>query len=598
MKLDTILRMVSQAEGWRDANYKELWERYYKVWRNHVKRTKSGRSQISVPYATTQVETIVPRIRETLFASRPYTTILGRESADEEQAKSNQLLLDWQQNERLDFPYIFEDLARGACIYGTCVAHTGWKLEYGKKKLKPTAMVVDDAGALVLGPGQEPTTQMVEVEEPYVQYDDPDVKVLDIMSFFIDSRAASIEEARFCGHLEYKTEAELRKMEKLPAHAYKIDWERLKDEEQDDAGKDAKRGIIGQNTDDMDVPQDKKLYEVMHYWENTKHVVVVNRKQLVMEEKNPFWHMKKPYDAAHYIRVPGEFYGIGVIELTDDLQQTLNTERNLRIDYRKAGLARMWSVLKESGIKPSDLLWRPDGVVMVNDHNDIREIIVQQMPVGSVDEEMLAKQDMRDATGAHDVVMGNNNPRETATATMTKDNNAAMRFRLVITNFERDLLVAISKKMLAMNQQFLTEARTLRVTNNKTEYVTVKPEDIQGEFDMIAAGSSVEPIANREVHKSNLMNLYNVVMANPLIQAFPAKQMTLLKKLVEAFDIKDVDSILPTEEELQQMQQQQAAKAEAEQAKEAGMVEEQKQQAAIKTAMEMEKMQLTASKNV
>jgi len=175
----------------------------------------------------------------------------------------------------------------------------------------------------------------------------------------------------------------------------------------------------------------------------------------------------------------------------------------------------------------------------------------------------------------------------------------------VITNFERDLLVAISKKMLAMNQQFLTEARTLRVTNGKTEYIKVNPQDIQGEFDMIAAGSSVEPIANREVHKNNLMNLYNLVMANPIIQAFPGKQMSLLKKVVEAFDIKDIDSILPTEEEMANMQQQQAAKAQAEQEAilaqqqaekeaQAQALESQKQQAAIKTAMEMEKMKISA----
>ena len=552
--MEKIVNIVEQAESWRDSTYRDNWQRYYKQWRNFVPKKTDGRSHISIPYVLTQIETIVPRIRETLFASRPYVTVHGRGSEDDAQAKANEILLDWQMNERIDFPYLFENAIRQACVYGTAISYSGWKYDEKQLNKKVTAPLVDD----YQNPIESEPRQLIKVTEVGAVYDDPDVKFLDIMGFFIDTRATSIDDARFCGHLEYKTKEELKHTEALLNHAYKIDWKKLNEDEESDKGQDFKREILGTGTSGMEMPKDKKFYEVMHYWEDDRHVVIINRKQKVLDEPNPFWYKKKPYDAAHYIRVPNEFYGIGIVELIEDLQQTLNTERNLRIDYRKAGLARMWSVRKDSGINSDDLLWKPDGIIEVNQHDDIKEIIVQQMPMGSIDEEMLAKQDMKDATGAQDVVMGvAGSPSETATATMTKDNNAAMRFRMMINNFERDLLCSIGTKMLSMNQQFMSEERIVRVLGENSEYVKIAPEDIQGDFDMIPMGSSTEPIANKNNNRTNIMNLYNIMAQSPLMQAFPDKQREVLKKVLEAFDVKDINAILPTVEEIQIQQQQQ-----------------------------------------
>jgi hypothetical protein len=82
------------------------------------------------------------------------------------------------------------------------------------------------------------------------------------------------------------------------------------------------------------------------------------------------------------------------------------------------------------------------------------------------------------------------------------------------------------------------------------DWKTLTPEEIQGEFNLIAAGSSVEPMANREAFKQRMIELYNVMAADPFMQQFPIKRRNLLKKILESFDIKDVESILPDDNEL------------------------------------------------
>lgn len=80
-----IIQRIEAAENFREQ-YKDIWERCYKRWRNYVEQLKDkDRANISIPYTFVQVETILPRLVESLFAARPYVVVKGsrfrRESA-------------------------------------------------------------------------------------------------------------------------------------------------------------------------------------------------------------------------------------------------------------------------------------------------------------------------------------------------------------------------------------------------------------------------------------------------------------------------------------------------------------------------------------
>lgn len=572
--LQKYLNRIEAAEKYRDNGYKELWTRCYKRWRNYVDalldpetgKEVKDRSNISIPYSFVQVETILPRLVETLFATRPYITVKDREPSDRPNAQRNETLLDWQMNERMDIQDIFHVGLKGCLIYGTAIAYTGWKLEQ-KEIIKKQLMPIDIDGNPVLRVDEnqipliddytgEPVQDWFPMRINEIEYDDPEVKFIDLGLFYVDPAAEDIDDARYCGHITYETKEQLQK--KADLGIYKIDWKKVPKDSKGNKARDYRMSSVGLPSTDDQVPEndDDYLYEVLHYWEDDKHVVILNRSYIAFEGDNPYWHKKKPYRKGVYTVVPHEFYGMGIIEMVEDLQDELNTERNMRIDFRAFLLRRMFKVRRGANINKKELKWRQGGIIYLDDMDDVQEMGIRELPNSSFPHEQTIKQDMQDATGAHDVIIGTSNSNETATSTMTKDNNASMRFKLVISNLEKKLLVGVARFMIQLNQQFIDNERVLRITGeNGDSWTKITPEEIQGEFDLIAAGTSVEPLANKEAYKQRLVELYGIAKQDPIYNQFPEKRVALLKKVFEAFDIKDTEALLPTDQEMQIMNQ-------------------------------------------
>jgi hypothetical protein len=387
-------------------------------------------------------------------------------------------------------------------------------------------------------------------------YDDPEVKFIDLGLFYVDPQAEDIDDARYCGHDEFATKEQLEELVKQGV--YKIDWKKVPVDKNINKARNDRMSAVGFSLpdDQIDETSEDNLYRVTHYWEDNKHVVILNRAYIAMEKENPFWHKSKPYRKGVYTLVPHEFYGMGIVEMIEDLADELNTERNMRIDYRAFLLRRMFKVKRGSNVDKKQLKWEQGGFIEVDEMDDVQEFTMNDAQASSFATESGIKQDIQDASGAQDVVIGTANSRETATTTMTKDNNASMRFKMTISIIEKRLLCGIARQMMQLDQQFIDADRVLRLTKGvETDWVKLSPEEIQGEFDLIAAGSSVEPIANKEAYKQRMVELYNVVTNDPIMQQFPQKRINLLKKIYDAFDIKDVESLIPTEHEIQAMMQ-------------------------------------------
>lgn len=563
---------IEASESWRDASYRDLWIRCYKRWRNHVDPIDKdgnpikGRSNISIPWTFIQVETVLPRLVESIFAARPYVTVKGREQYDEANAKSMETLLDWQMCERMDMQDLFRTGLKQLCIYGTTVGYVGWKFqeETVVKKMETQMYLKDSDEEVILDQELnpipltdnmtgEPIMSWKEQEIDEVTYDDPEVKFIDLGLFYVDPNATDIEDARYCGHVAFMTKKELEQMAENDPDI-ELEWKDIPGESVKNDARQRRMSSVGISADDDENQHNdkNKLYEVHFHWEDDKQVIIINRGYVAKDDDNPFWHKKKPYVKDVYTDVPFEFYGMGIVEMLEDLQDELNVERNMRIDYRAMTMRRMWKIRRGANINPSQLTWRQNGLVYVDEMDDLESLEAPDSALsGSFNQEGTIKDDMQHTSGAFDVIMGASGGNETATTTVTKDNNASMRFKLIISSIEKRLLTGISRFMIQLNQQFIDTDRVLRVTGEAgDEWTMISPEHIQGEFDLIAAGSSVEPMANREAFKQRMVELYSVVASDPFMMQFPDKRRNLLKRVYEAFDIQNVDDLLPTDDEL------------------------------------------------
>ncbi|MBR5430485.1 MAG: hypothetical protein IK116_08190 [Firmicutes bacterium] len=531
-----ILERISDAEQWRDREYGALWQDCFRRYRSRPEGPREG-SNIFVPYTFMQAEVIKARLEESLFAQRPYISALPRAGGDAEQAEKMQLLLDWQLNERMDLPrLISEELAAGVVIYGTAVAYTGWqvrtrRVRRGGWEARPLTdrrgrPLLDETGAALTAPVQ------VAQERQEVIYDDPVVANIPLTDFFTDPTADTVEKARFCGHREYVTRETLSDLERQGK--YRVDWESLKPLEE-------------KRPEDSFEPEEAKgLFLLHHYWEDGRHLVFINRQQCVCAEDNPFWHGMKPYDKCCYAPVPGEFYGMGVPELLAGLQDELNTARNQRIDYNSLSLRRMWKLRKGCGLTGRDLLWRQNGVLQVENMDDVQEINVQPLPGDAFAHESGVKQDMQDVTGCYDILMGVSYVNETATTTMTRDSNASLRFKTVVRALIKDLLLPIAAKCLALDQQFLDEERALRLVGRPLdELFRVSPQELLGDYDVIYCGTATESLANRELNKERVLQAYSLALNDPAYLRDDQARMKLFRRALLALGLTDAEELLP-----------------------------------------------------
>ncbi len=552
-----VIDRIKAAEQWRDDNYREDWQRYYRLYRSKIATPAEGRSNIFVPVTFMQVEVIKARVSESLFATRPYLSVLPRGDEDKSRADKAQMLLDWQMNERMDLERLFNDkVLQSLCCYGTAIVYTGWLLQ--TRRIRRTALakmsLTDESGRPLRKKGMLKTRQVQE--EQCAVYDDPICQCVDLFDFFVDPNAEDISDARYCGHMEYQTRAQLENM--VENGKYRIDFGKLPQLDQMLGGRTVRREENGKGAAEEDFAAEDKncLFQVHHYWEDDRHMVIINESQCALDEENPFWHGMKPYDKCCYTPLPHEFYGIGVPESLESLQKELNTSRNQRIDYNSMALRRMWKVRKGCGVTPRDLIWRQNGILQVENMDDVQEIQVAGLSGSAFTNEAAIKQDMRDTTGCHDILMGLSQKAETATTTMTKDNNASLRFKNVVGAVVRNLLVPIGKKCLALDQQFLTENRVIRLLNEDgDELLQVNPFELDGEYDLIYVGSAVEPLANKELIKKHTLEAFSIASRHPLYQNDQEALLRLLERVYRTMDMENVKELLPNLDKKQPREQ-------------------------------------------
>ncbi|AZN43365.1 portal protein [Paenibacillus albus] len=580
---------IEAAENYRDRTYRDKWTRYYKIYRNIVDQLRdqegkaiTDRSNISIPMAFTMLETILPRLVETLFAARPYIRMRGIPTSVQDfrqnkhikpweiAAKKMETLIDYQMNVPMDIRDLFTDGLKVCGLYGTTVAYTGWKYTERTRIRREQQPIMSDESDPMTGEllplmdddGVNPIMDWQQIEETVPDYDDPEVKFLDLGLFFVDSNASDIDDARFCGHVCYLSRSEINSMVENDEDI-KVDWRKVPKQSASNEARNYRMTAIGMpSSDDTNQEQssDDDLYEVHFYWEDDRSVMIINRSYLAKDASNPFWHRKKPYDRAVYCTDPGNFYGIGIIEMLYDLQMELNAERNQRIDYRSYSMRRMFKVRRGANIKRQQLRWRQGGFIELDKMDDIDLLSAPDSNLsGSFNDEQVIMKNAQDATGAQDVVMGSSGSSETATTTMSKDNNASTRFKMIISNIEKKLLVAITRKMVQLNQQYVDDIRLLPLFDkDEEEWPEISPEEIQGEFFLTPAGSSVEPVANKEAYKQRMVELYGIASKDPFYQQFPDKRRNLLEKVFESFDIQDTEDLLPSEAEITGVMEQQA----------------------------------------
>lgn len=502
------------------------WVTSYKA---EVTDRKKGRSNVQPKLVRTTAEWRYPSLTEPLLSSEKLFEVRGRTFEDEDAAKQNELLLNYQFNTHMGKVHFIDMLVKSTVDEGTSIVKIGWKRRT-KKVTKPvyeytyypiqneevlqefmaivelkqsnprgylesTDETLREAVNFYLEQGTPVIAEGIvvgskEVEE--VIENRPTVSVLNPRNVFIDPSCANnggVDEAMFIVTSEEVSISDLKKDVAKYVNLDKVQWDALgslSDAEhitstpQDFAFQDkARKKVIKYDYWGLyDIHDSGDLVPILVSW--------IGNVIIYMGE-SPFSDGKLPFVITVYSPKLREFYGEADAELLDDNQKIIGAVTRGMIDLfgksanSQRGIAKGYldPVNKKRYEAGMDYEFNPNAVsqaIIEHKFPEIPSSALTMLQLQNASAEAISgvkafSQGMH-SSAYGDVAIGIKN----AVTAQGKREMAILR-RLARTVSE------IGKRIISMNADFLSDTEVVRVTNKN--YVTIKREDLQGQFDLI-----------------------------------------------------------------------------------------------------------------
>jgi hypothetical protein len=302
---------------------------------------------------------------------------------------------------------------------------------------------------------------------------------------------------------------------------------------------------------------------------------------LLFDGENPFFHKRSPILHTDFIKLPNEAFGLGAIEIISDLSEALNRFVNMISDNWNIGINHRYAYDINAEIDHESLqrFNVPGGFVgTVGDPSKVIFPLPQFTPsAGDYQILEIYRPMIEMAAGVSDFYskgVGGSSGNKTATGIQQIIGESNYRLKMFIRNLEVDILQPLLEMCASMIQQFVDkpwDARNPQAdTPGQPATVTVDPKSLIGtyQFNIVAANYATSKI----VRQRNLMALAQIIKDNPFINV----QMAT-RELLKTFEIKHIDQIMKSEQQVQQEQQQQ--------------MQQQMMQAQMQHQMEMDKIQ-------
>ena len=305
----------------------------------------------------------------------------------------------------------------------------------------------------------------------------------------------------------------------------------------------------------------KDSYEILEYWgpwdeSYTKNgqvvtrkavpywIIVINRKVKIRGIRNPYNHQRAPFcKTKFYTDAKPSWFGIGIGKVGKPTQERLNKLVNQRLDnvdlvLNKQGVYNgndpLINVRKLQFSKPGQ--WHK-----VSDVNaSLKWMEMPDVTGSSYNEETLAKQDFREATGATQVLMpAEGAQHRTYSGLNLLQSNAGLRFGPVLRMLEVALIQDLAVMYLSMLQQFMSQPEWIKVINEdgSESQIQIFPEDIQAKVYFIPTG--VSELMNKDFQVSQLMKFKEMTKEDPTIN-----RREINKRIAELMGFKDVNKMI------------------------------------------------------
>lgn len=538
-----LLHRFHAAENYR-LPFEDVAERCYQLFTCYRKPLEPGdrRSNLFIPRTYSRVAALRARLFKMLVGAKPWIDFLPVGVEDRARAQLQSSLVE-HQSERTGFRSAFWDWLTALLVYPAAIGYVGWRYKARKRKVR-RPLRVGPITIRLWGTIQE------------ILADDNEFANVDFWDFWPDPRGKDIDSCRYVWHREWLTrdqiEDRLAVLERAgEGTVYRPDWEAVESARSDvfqtgaerratSVGKPAPSASLGLTSEDRST----WTHEVLHYWEDDAHAMILNRKVLVYDGPNPYWHRRKPYVALAFEPLGGEFYGKSAVEILEALQHELNTLRNQRIDNVSLVLNRMWYRRDPDAVPDEQLVSRPGGIIDAWE-DQVKPVQTPDVTASAYNDEAIIKQDIDDALGTPALTSGALPPRkETATAAAILSEGAGTRVEALVFLIEDRVLKRLAYLMDCNNQQFIDAPRVIRLYGAQgLTWGTVTPEDVRGQKDYLPASAATEAAANKTLRRQQLTEVLAILGRAPALLQW-VNLPALLRLILENYDIRNLDELI------------------------------------------------------
>ncbi len=495
-----VLYRKNLAADYRKANYDNNWIEYHRLYRSVLpdETEYEHMSRLFIPYTFSSIETVIPRMVEAIFSAEPIVAVKPYDAQDVDKAKVLEQLLNYQLN-RMDFFRTFINLAKTCLIYGTCIAKVDWRKEF-KTKSK-VEVTTDEMGFPLYNDDGSP--QYKKIKNKYLFYDDPYIYPVDLFKFFVDPKALTLKDAEYVVLVTETTMDRLKDMQSQGIYKNISQVEDVKGSINFDTGKE-RFSTLDKQSPYIDSSSyggsnfKSNRVTLYEYWEQDRVITVAEEKVVIRDEENPYWHCRMPFVEGRICPVENEFYGVGIPEMVESLQNELNDVRNARMDNVTLSLQKMFIATRESdilkqfpdGVIPSE----PGLIILSNEPDGITPLVVPDVTQSSYMDAEKIKSDIETTLGIYDYSRGAPaKSRETATGILSLQEAANLRFKLMIMELAK-MIANASDLMVDLNEQYINEEKVFRLTNQEWQKID-DIEEVIGRYDFVPVGSSMEGLS-------------------------------------------------------------------------------------------------------
>lgn len=299
------------------------------------------------------------------------------------------------------------------------------------------------------------------------------------------------------------------------------------------------------------------------------------------------------FDIGCYMQ-PEMYWDIGMIRLTKGLQEQINNLGNLRMQNAMMLVNQMLKVREDSVIDPAALVWRPFGIVPVEEMGDIEPLQIPDYNHGIFQEqERFYEQTIQDLTGMYSYNMGQTPVRQERVGVVRSISSMGeARTKLMLMSMDYLGIRPLLKYLMTLNAYHLPSGFEFRIMErDQSQFGKIFSDALHPDFDFKARYTAMEPALGKQFRAEQLIRMASMWQQNPWIN-----QYQLMKVVAELMDIHEADQLLKTPKQFEQEQAQQQklemmmeiGKLEAEQK---GKLQRDKQQQQAKMVLEDQKFE-------